>query len=465
MGFIKRKSDLIKAMAQLQETDYSKSPEIDDVYKRLIKGRRQVEDVMQKNIDAVMKISSLDLAMHHHTQKMLQVAESVADATGIIYTAIADTSSASAQINSRHEELTTTIISSSEKTSEVYKKIEVGQNELTAIKDLSDQTIAISKEMQADMDELFNVVNRMNEVISGINAISSQTNLLALNASIEAARAGEAGRGFAVVADEIRSLAEETQKLTGNMGNFVEGIRVASQKSAKSATNTMEALGDMTQRIGNVWVLNDENQKHVLKVNESISALAAVSEEISSSMAEMENQVTSIGEQCEGLKEDASLMRKIGQDVKTASAPVPVIEQQLDEAAKILGVMTDDPFFRMERSEFAKYMVTAISAHQNWLASLKKMVTDRMVMPLQMDATKCGFGHFYYAMTPKTPELRPIWDALEQKHKKFHGYGSDVIKALFEQDYNKAEQLYREAEQYSKELISDMEKMKKIVES
>lgn len=34
----------------------------------------------------------------------------------------------------------------------------------------------------------------MNEVIEGINSISSQTNLLALNASIEAARAGEAGK-------------------------------------------------------------------------------------------------------------------------------------------------------------------------------------------------------------------------------------------------------------------------------
>ena len=60
------------------------------------------------------------------------------------------------------------------------------------------------------MNTLLDVVNHMNEVIAGINSISSQTNLLALNASIEAARAGEAGRGFAVVAEEIRKLAEQT---------------------------------------------------------------------------------------------------------------------------------------------------------------------------------------------------------------------------------------------------------------
>ena len=91
------------------------------------------------------------------------------------------------------------------------------------------------------------------------------------------------------MADEIRGLAEQTQKLTGDMGSFVEGIKDASQKSTRSATSTIEALGDMTERIENVWEINNENQSHVSKVDESISSLAAVSEEISSSMAEMEN--------------------------------------------------------------------------------------------------------------------------------------------------------------------------------
>ena len=129
--------------------------------------------------------------------------------------------------NNSLEELTNTIIKVSEETDEVYRKIETGQGELTAIRDLSDQAIEVSQEMGKDMDDLFEVINHMNDVISGIESISRQTNLLALNASIEAARAGRAGRGFAVVADEIRALAEETQKLTGSMGDFVEGIKMA----------------------------------------------------------------------------------------------------------------------------------------------------------------------------------------------------------------------------------------------
>lgn len=464
MAFGKNHSELVKAVAQMQEADYSKEPELGAIYERLIKGREQFEGAMSDDIGAVMQISSLDLTMRHHTDHMIEIAHNVADATGVIFGAAAETSQVAGQVNEQHEELTNTIIKASEETEEVYKKIESGQSELTNIKGLSEQTIAASKEMQKDMDELLEVIRHMNEVIAGINSISSQTNLLALNASIEAARAGEAGRGFAVVADEIRGLAEETQKLTGNMGLFVEAIRSASEKSAASATGTIEALGDMTDKIKNVWELNDENQKHVSKINEEIASLAAVSEEISSSMAELETQSTSIEEQCDELKENTSYMRDVCKNLQDVTKPIAQVEKSLDDAARRMGKMTDDPFFRMRKAEFARYVTTAIDAHKTWLANLKRMVEERTVLPLQLDASKCGFGHFYYAMTPKTPEIRPIWDALEAKHKKFHGYGSEVTKALFAEDYAKAEQMYREAEHYSKELLADLEQMKRIAE-
>lgn len=465
MMFGKNKTELVNAVAQLEDVDYSKNPELGQIYQRLIKSRSQFEDALDKEIKAVMQISSLDLTLKQHTEHMIELSNNVADAANVIFGVAQDSSGVASQVNNQHEDLTNTIIRASEETEEVYKKIEAGQGELTNIKELSNQTIEVSKEMQKDMDELFEVINRMNEVIAGINSISSQTNLLALNASIEAARAGEAGRGFAVVAEEIRQLAEETQKLTGNMGNFVEGIKTASQKSAESASSTIEALGTMTEKIENVWAINDENQKHVSMVNESISSLAAVSEEISSSMAELETQSASIEEQCDQLKESSGVMRDVSKQLQAVTKPIEEIEGTLDAAAKVMGDMTDDKFFRLELREFAKYINTAIEAHQTWLANLKNMVQERTVLPIQLNAAKCGFGHFYYAMTPKTPEIRPIWDALEAKHKKFHSYGADVKKALFAEEYDRAEQIYREAENYSKELIADLQKMKRIAES
>lgn len=465
MRFGKRKINMIHAVASLQETDYSKVPELGSIYQRLQNGRKQFGEIIEKDISAVMQVSSLDLALHHHMEQMLGISGNVADATDIILKAATECSSVAGQVNRQHEELTNTIINASEETELVYKKIEAGQEELTRIKDLSAQTIQDSTKLQKDMDELSTVVDRMNDVIASIHSISSQTNLLALNASIEAARAGEAGRGFAVVAEEIRKLAEETQKLTGNMGGFVNDIQSASENSVKSAANTIQALGVMTEKIEKVWSINEYDKQHVAKVNDSISSLAAVSEEISSSVAELDNQSANIHEQCDQLKEDTSRMSLVNTQLEQVIGPLKDIEKNLDNAAKQMGIMTNDVFYHLDNREFAKYLENAISAHRLWLTRLKEMVTERTLLPLQLDADKCGFGHFYNAMTPKIPEIRPIWEALNEKHRRFHRFGSDVRKAVFAENYEKAEQYYKEAQQYSEELISDLEKMKQIAMS
>lgn len=457
-----KNNQLISAVSELKEVDYSKNPKLGDIYKRLLKGRKQFENVMSKDIQAVMQISSLDLTLNYVTKEMKNISEAAAQGIGIIHASAEECSTVAEQVNEQHEELTNTIIRAAEDTDEVYKKIEAGQDELSLIKELSVKTIGESKEMQKDMDVLLNIISHMNEVIAGINSISSQTNLLALNASIEAARAGEAGRGFAVVAEEIRQLAEETQKLTANMGTFVDRIKGASQKSAKSVTSTIEALDTVTEKIGHVWVINNENQKNVSKINESISSLASVSEEISSSMVEMESQAVSIKEQCQNLEESAKSLQAAGDKLNDATKPVIAIEGVLSEATKQLGAMTDDAFFRMEYSEFATYMDTAIAAHKAWLRNLANMVEQREVLPIQLNSAKCGFGHFYYSMTPKTPEINKIWQAVAEKHKKLHDYGNHVLKALMADDYADAEKFCREAEDYSKVLIADLEEMKKI---
>ena len=62
-------------------------------------------------------------------------------------------------------------------------------------------------------------------------------------------------------------------------------------------------------------------------------------------------------------------------------------------------------------------------------------------------------------MKPRIPTILPVWDALEMKHRKFHKYGSSVIQALNNGSYDEAEQVYREAAEYSKELIADLQEI------
>lgn len=446
MGKKNKNVVLMKAVSQLQEADYSREPELNDIYCRLSNGRKQFAEILDKNIKAVMQISSLDLTMQHQTEKIAEIANNVARAAESIFGP--SLGSLGTGANS-HDDLTNSIIDVSSATEEIYQKIETGQEELTIIKELSSQTIEVSRELQTDMDELSQIISRMSAVIAGIDSISMQTNLLALNASIEAARAGTAGRGFSVVAGEIRSLAEETQKLTSTMSEFVTNIKLASQKSIQSATHTIDSLDTVTDKIIHVWQLNDESQMHISRVNESMSSIAAVSKELSSSMTQMENQ----------LRDSTDFMNQVSLDLKDAIEPVVGIEKTLDETVKQMGTMTKDAFFHLKNTEFAQYVNSAISAHQTWLGNLKKMVDSRTLIPLQLDSSKCGFGHFYYALKPQIPEILPIWNALGDKHKRFHSYGGEVMDALRNENYSKAEQIYSEAEEYSKGLINDLQKI------
>ncbi len=451
----KKNTDLVKAVSELKEMDYSRNPELKNLYQRLFNAREQFVELFEKNVKAVMQISSLDLTMQYETDKIDDISRRIETAAQVIFGSSPQNSSCADTSGNPHEALTNTIVDVSSEVKEVYNKIEMCQDELTAIKDLSDATIHVSREMQKDMDNLLEMINHMNEAIAGIDSISLQTNLLSLNASIEAARAGNAGRGFAVVADEIRRLAERTQQLNGSMGEFVKEIKNASQKSVSSATETIQSLGTMTDKIGNVWALNEENQNHVSQVNESMGSITAVSEEISSSMAEMENQ----------LKYSTDFMCSVSQELRTAVEPVVEIEKILDDSVKQMGHMSEDSFFRLKNSEFVKHLKNAITAHKSWLNNLENMAKKRSIIPLQLDSSKCGFGHFYYAMTPAIPEIRPIWDALGLKHKKFHSYGEAVIAALNNEDYPTAEQTCAEAKEYSRELIADLEQMIRIAES
>lgn len=448
MGSRNNKVVLMKAISELKDADYSREPELGGIYKRLSKGRKEFAEVFDKNIKAVMQISSLDLTMKYQNDKIVDISRRVARATETLFGS-SDGHSMTGHSNNVHEEMTHNIVEVSSAADNVFRKIEAAQEELTSIKELSEQTAQMSRSMQSDMDALQEVIGHLNDVIEGIETISLQTSLLALNASIEAARAGEAGRGFAVVAGEIRELAEKTQSLTQSMGEFVGNIKDASQKSVNSTKDTISILDSMTGKINNVWTLNSENREEVSSVSGTISSIAAVSQEISSSMAEMENQ----------LRDSTEFMSNVSEDLIKAVKPVVDIEKTLDDTVKQMGSMTEDAFFHLENKEFSQYVSTAVTAHRTWLTNLQEMVRKQTILPLQLNSSKCGFGHFYYALTPQIPEILPIWNALGEKHRKFHQYGADVIQAIKNEQYGLAEQLCNEAQQYSTGLISDMEKM------
>lgn len=454
----------ISALSQLQAADYANvNQDLKDMYARLQNGRDAFASVYDLNVSAVAEISAMDLEIKFYIEKLLEIADSVAQSSKGIYKSAADATDVAGVVSGRHEDLTNTILEVSEASTDVLNKIETGQNELTDIRKLSDQTIAASETMGADMDNLSNVIGEMTKVIEGINAISSQTNLLSLNASIEAARAGEAGKGFAVVADEIRSLADETKELTTTMSEFVEGVRAASTKSVESVGQAIEALKTVNEKITGVWQLNEENEKHVAAITDSISNLAAVSEEISSSMNEIEARSSEIEDSCKILSDDADGLNEIGKNSAEALKPLETIEGSVDHLLSQMGKLSEDPYYALNRDELCAYLDAAVSAHKGWISRLKTIVDTKELVPFQLDGNKCHFGHFYNSIEPPIPELKAMWKKIGEDHRALHHSGTEILKCVFNEDYEKANQLFQTSEKLSVELIDLLTQLKGMV--
>ena len=133
---LRKKNSLIKSLAELKKDDYSQEPELNDVYQRLLFGREKFLEVFEKNLKAVMQISSLDLTMNDLTQEILGISHDISKATEAIFGAGSDGSTVSEESNNKHNEMTSTIVKLSSETEKVNKKIESGQSDLTAVKEL-----------------------------------------------------------------------------------------------------------------------------------------------------------------------------------------------------------------------------------------------------------------------------------------------------------------------------------------
>ncbi len=462
----KKTSAAIASISRLADMPYEPGYEdLNSIHKRLMDGRVQFEKAATKTMDAVIHMSAMDLTLETNAATVEQINSSIASSVDTISESANSTAHIAGEVSKAHENLTATIIEVSDESSKIMEKIRSCEDELTSISQLSASAISTAAEMKTDIQELLGIIRHMDEAIGAINSISSQTNLLALNASIEAARAGEAGRGFAVVADEIRKLADETKSLTGNMGAFLASIQTASQKSTESVDTTVAKLENINTNIQNVWKLTGDNRTSMGHITDSVSSMAAVSEQISSSMNELDNQMQYVNEQCQNLKDDTKYLSVSSHSIAELVEPSKTIEKHLDESTKIMGAMARDAFYMLDNQVMLNCLNSAVTAHRNWLKTLHEISQTGKLKVLQTDCTKCGLGHFYYSFKPVNPKVTEIWDGLDKKHKTFHSYGTEIISAVRAGHTDKLQQIYNKAEKCSKDLISDFQQLIRIIEA
>lgn len=456
---------IVNAIKYMQPVSYgNRKNELIAMHKRLINGRDDFEWTVCETLKSSMGMSVLDLMLEHSMKRLDQSGNGILDASEGINEISAMTKNVAEEVVAANECMNVTVNDAVKTATEMLTNIAAEKKQITDISDISNKAIEKSMEMKADMSQLMSIIGNMNEVISSINAISSQTNLLALNASIEAARAGVAGKGFAVVAEQIRLLADETKSLTQKMGQFVKDIEDASEQSSSSVDTTVECLDGIGIKVELVLENNKKNVQGVQIISDAVNALSDVSLEICNAFGEVNNQIGVIDTQCQNLVTEAGILKETSEDIFSLIEPVKSMEKQLDQTAKKMGKMSEDPFYMIHNKIFIDMINNAVTAHEKWVNTLFLTVKNGKIIPLQTNETKCGFGHFYYAFNPKNKRITELWNGLDQKHKRLHRLGEEVQKDVKSNNKDNAKTGFDNAKKISIELISDFKKIIKIVE-
>ncbi|MET4697414.1 methyl-accepting chemotaxis protein [Constrictibacter sp. MBR-5] len=155
---------------------------------------------------------------------------------------------------------------------------------------------------------------RIDSIRGRIAGVASQTTLLALNASIESARAGEAGRGFAVVASEIRTLAQQTERATGEISDDVQSMQAA-MTAARAAVGAIGGTVDEMRQIERTIAAAVEGQgAAVAEIAHSIQAAAAGTSAVSLHIAGVESDAETTERAAEQAVTAAEVLaRRIGE--------------------------------------------------------------------------------------------------------------------------------------------------------
>jgi len=254
---------------------------------------RNSSDTMSANSYELNDTSSQTLAANNEISKVEDVAEG---STGM--------ASSISKINENLEEM-------SRETKDINESVNEIRNQTTAVQDSSkimndkiksmqdsshkmdDGISAISKRIET----VNTTVDKVSNIVSVIEEISSETNLLSLNASIEAARAGDAGKGFAVVAQEIRVLSDNTNTELENIkqiiSSLVEECRYCVQASGTIVEDNAKQKEEIKAVLDEFGALDEQIQKTAEKADE-IEELVTAMIELNDDITKSSNSLTDV---------------------------------------------------------------------------------------------------------------------------------------------------------------------------
>ena len=298
---------------------------VGDLLSELKEAMQTVSGIVKESATSVEQVNAGMQQIASASQEIAKGAQSLTDVVSDSAKTLKDTATMFENVQASVEEALKFAAESA-----VVAKTVDEQAQSTA-KDMSEIQEAVKNAFDA-VERLNNAVEHIGAITSAIKDIADQTNLLALNAAIEAARAGEYGRGFAVVAEEVRKLAEKSKKSTEDIAamiknvqketkNVIEAVSTSKERAAAGSKAMEDAISgvssiatmmsDIKERLERIAEDARRSMENIAKVSRGMDDVASTAEESASAAEEtsaaIEEQTAAVEQLTAGMQRLAEL--------------------------------------------------------------------------------------------------------------------------------------------------------------
>lgn len=271
----------------------------------------KMKELTQSLGNIVGKIRNSSDTMSANSYELNDTSSQTLAANNEISKAVEDVAEGSTGMAASISKINENLLEMSNETKDINESVNEIRNQTTAVQDSSkimNDKIKSMQDSSHKMDEgisaiskrietVNTTVDKVSNIVSVIEEISSETNLLSLNASIEAARAGDAGKGFAVVAQEIRVLSDNTNTELENIkqiiSSLVEECRYCVQASGTIVEDNAKQKEEIKAVLEEFGSLDEQIQKTAKKADE-IEELVTAMIELNDDITKSSNSLTDV---------------------------------------------------------------------------------------------------------------------------------------------------------------------------